>query len=273
MDGNAFDDLARSLASRTSRRKLVRAALLGFAGAGGVRMMPAEAARRGYGGTVSICNPTETGGYIRTSVAAALLSGYLAAGAVIDTGCCADGDCAGDACTTGVCDPLTGSCQTTPVANDTPCAPDGPINLCREPATCQEGICTPGLDRLCASVAGGCDRLIGCNPNTGQCEYGPRPDGSRCNRGGGCAQGFCAAGVCMDPPAKICLSDACRTCGYDACNDTCTCFYSACVGVPDCQHSYCDPERGCVFESINDGQACSTVSGGHCADGQCIGAV
>jgi len=273
MDGKAFDDLARSLASRTNRRRLVRAAVLGIAGAGGTRILPSEASRRGYSGTVSICNPTGSGSYTQMSVAAGVLSGYLAAGAVIDNGCCADGDCAGDGCSTGVCDPLTGSCQTTPIANGTPCTPDGPINLCREPATCQDGACTPGSGKICAQLHGGCEQLIGCNPSTGQCDYGPRADGSRCNRESGCVQGFCASGVCTDPPAKICLGDACRTCGYDACNDACICFHSACVGDPDCQHSSCDPQFGCVYESINEGETCSGVTGGHCAEGQCVAVI
>ncbi len=191
---------------------------------------------------------------IHMSVAAGLLSGYLAAGAVVDNGCCADGDCGGDGCSTGICGPLTGSCQTAPIANDTPCTPNGPVHLCRGPATCQEVICTPGIGLECASMYGGCERLDGCNPATGQCDYGPAPDGARCNRGTGCAQGFCASGVCMDPPPMICTSNACRTCGYDPCNDSCTCFYIAGAGDPDCQRSSCHPGIGCVYESINEGR-------------------
>jgi hypothetical protein len=244
--------------------------MLGIAGAGGARILPTEAARRGYSGTVSICNPTGNGDYAQMTVAAALLSGYLAAGAVVSNGCCAHGDCAGDACSTGVCDHLTGICQTAPVANDTPCTPNGPVNLCQGQTTCQEGICTPGIVTLCAHVIGGCEQLIGCNPSTGLCEYEPVSDGSRCNRDTGCVQGFCASGVCLDPPAKICTGDACRMCSYDACNDSCICLHVGCAGDPDCQHSFCDPQIGCVFESINEGETCSGVNGGSCFDGQCV---
>ncbi len=270
LDDKAFDDRTRSLASRTNRRWLVRAAVLGLAGAGSARILPTEAARRGYSGMVSICNPTGNGGYTQMSVAAALAPGYLAAGAVMNSGCCADGDCSGDSCSTGVCDPLTGSCQTTPVANGTSCTPDGPANLCREPATCQGGICTPGIDRLCTDVYGACTRLIGCNPSTGQCDYGPAADGTRCNRGSGCAQGTCASGVCMDPPAKSCGGDACQICGYDACNDSCTCYFIYCAGSNECRHNYCNPSSGCVSENINEGGACSGIAGGHCASGECV---
>ncbi len=270
MDEKAFDDLTRSLASRTNRRRLVRAAVLGLAGAGGARILPTEAARRGYSSTVSICNPTGTGGYTRMSVAAALLPSYLEAGAVLDNGCCADGDCAGDECSTGVCDPFTGSCQTTPVTNDTACTPDGPIDLCRSEYTCQNGICTPGTGTICVTLYGGCLELIGCNSATGQCDYENAPDGTRCNRGDGCAQGTCASGVCQDPLPRACPSDACRTCRYDPCGDHCFCTYTGCVGDPDCQSGTCDPQIGCVFESINEGGSCSAVSGGLCHDGQCV---
>jgi hypothetical protein len=268
LDDKSFDDLARSFASRTNRRRFVRAAVLGI-GAAGARILPTDAARRGYSGTVFVCNPTGNGGYTRVAVAAGALPGYLAAGAVIANGCCGDDECAGDGCSAGVCDALTGSCQTVPVENGIPCTPDGPVNFCREPATCQEGICTPGLHKLCASVAGGCDRLIGCNPATGQCDYGPVVDGTRCNRESGCVQGFCVSGVCMDPPAKVCPSDACRVCGYDACNDACTCYSSVCADS-ECQNGFCDPQIGCVYESVNEGESCSAVSGGHCVDGQCV---
>ncbi len=277
MDGGRFDDLARSFAHVTNRRRfLLNGAALAAAAAGGlVRVSSTEAARRGKPPEVSICSPDGPGGYTRAVVAVTALPGYLATGSVLDNGCCSGADCTGgDGCSTAICDPQTGSCAIVSTEDGASCTPDGPIDLCRAPYTCQQGACSPGLQLICAEVAGGCTRLIGCNPATGQCEYGPVPDGTSCGRGSGCAPGTCAAGVCLDPPERECPSDACKLCGYDACNDVCSCIFIGCGSpVPGCQSAACDPEVGCVFTNINEGGPCDHDQDGVlglCMEGICI---
>ncbi len=275
MDGRRFDDIARSFAHGSSRRRfLLKGATAAAAVAGGLlQASPTDAARRGKPPKTSICNPDGAGGYARVTIDPVLLPVYLAAGAVLDNGCCSGLDCAGDSsCSQATCDVQTGACNVVPIADGTTCTPDGPINLCRAPYTCQSGVCSEGFGIICAEVAGGCERLLGCNPATGQCEYGPAADGTSCLRGNDCAFGTCGDGVCLDPPPRECPSDGCRQCGYDPCGDTCTCISIGCAPIhPECQSARCDPAVGCVFTNINaDGPCMSEGQPGTCVDGACL---
>lgn len=271
MDGRKFDDLARSFADRTDRRRFLRHGVVAAMAGALVSSTNASAARRGKPPTTTICKPDGAGGYTRVTIETGLLPAHLATGSVVDNGCCSGLDCtSGTTCADASCDVFTGQCIAVPTADGTECTPDGPINLCRTPYTCQAGVCAEGIGTTCASVAGGCTQLIGCNPSTGQCEYGPRPDGSSCNRGTDCVRGTCSAGVCLDPPVKTCPGDACRSCGYDACSDSCSCIHFACGSRdPECESARCDPEIGCVFTPINEGQPCGTTGGMVCYEGVC----
>lgn len=274
MDHRIFDDLTRSIATKSDRRRVLRLGLAAVAAVAGLaRLDPASAARRGYTGQVTICKPDGAGGYRRVSVPAGTVAGHLATGSLPDNGCCANLDCTGgDTCSTAVCNPHTGACQHTPVADGTECTYPGPPDLCYPPATCQSGICTRGMRAICPSYAGGCIQSLGCNPATGQCDTGPSPDGTRCFRDEGCVQGTCANGICLDPPVRDCGGDACRLCGYDSCLDACICVAVACSGDPDCQNSSCDPEIGCVYQPIREGEPCGGGSG-TCVDGVCTAVV
>ncbi len=273
MDGRKFDDLARSLAQRTSRRRfLAKGTALATIAGGLIQASPAEAARRGKPPTTAICTPDGAGGYTRIVVQNVVLSAHLAAGAVLDNGCCSENDClAGSGCMEGVCDVQTGACSVVPIADDTPCTSNGPIDLCRSPSTCQAGVCSEGMALLCPEIAGGCQMNLGCNPTTGLCETGPVPNGSSCLRGPGCANGTCLDGVCQDPTPRICPSDACRICGYDACQDICSCFNVGCgTDYPECQTAACDPELGCVYRNINEDGPCTREGQpGICIEGVC----
>lgn len=275
MDGRTFDDLVRSFATRSNRRRFLQRGAVAAAAGALLSAAPASAARRGKPPAVSICKPDGAGGYTRASVSPSLLLMHLAAGAVRDSGCCAHSECgAEDDCSSGVCDPVSGACGAVWVADGTECTPDGQINLCRVPYTCQAGVCSEGDGGICAEVAGGCTRLIGCNPSTGLCDYGPAPDGTSCNRESGCVPGSCSAGVCLDPPVKTCPGDACRPCGYDACQDACTCVSIGCGSPePQCLRAHCDPEIGCVNTPINEGQPCGTGEGTICYQGVCTAVV
>lgn len=275
MDGRRFDDIARSLAHGTSRRRfLVRGAAAAAAVTGGLLgTSSTDAARRGKPPKTSICTPDGAGGYTRVTIDTVLLPGYLATGSLLDNGCCSGSDCPGGAaCSEATCNVQTGTCSAELVADGTECTPDGPINLCRAPYTCQAGICSEGFGVLCAEIAGGCQRLIGCNPSTGLCDYGPAPDGTSCLRGENCADGTCADGICLDPTPRGCPSDACRQCGYDACFDICICVFIGCGSdYPECQSASCDPELGCVFTNINEGGPCLRAGvPGSCFEGVCL---
>lgn len=271
MDDQQFDHLTRLLASSSDRRRLLRRGLAALAVGGGLASVdPASAARRGYSGTTSLCQPAPGGGYSRITVAIALVPRYLAAGAVPDNGCCSSSECgSGDDCSVSICNVATGACQSTPEADGIECTPNGQINLCRLPYTCQQGVCQEGIGTFCPGISGGCLRSIGCNPSTGQCEYGPQPDGASCNRGNGCTLGTCLDGACLAPPARECKGNACLLCSYDSCLDSCFCSTLACTGSTECLRVYCDPEVGCTRESINEGGACTAVEGGICSQGVC----
>lgn len=272
MDGRRFDDLARIFASRTDRRRLLRRGIGAVAAAGGlIQASPVDAARRGKPPTTAICNPDGAGGYTHITINTALLPGYLAAGAFVDAGCCSSVDCGAgsDSCEELFCNPATGACETTWLADGTECTPNGTINHCRLPYTCQSGVCSEGVGVICAEIFG-CTRSLGCDPATGQCRTGPRPDGTRCFRSSGCVDGFCSDGVCVDPPVIDCLSNACRPCSFDACTGSCVCYSVACL-TTDCRSGHCDPEVGCVFTDINEGLPCQDGGlTGTCNAGACV---
>lgn len=99
---------------------------------------------------------------------------------------CSDGDtCSnGDTCQDGAC--VSGP----PLPNGTPCS-DG--NLCTTGDSCTGGVCS-GQPVSCT----GTECAVGsCNPNTGQCETNPLPDGTSCDADEDqCSIDACAAGVC-----------------------------------------------------------------------------
>ncbi|HET9661123.1 MAG TPA: hypothetical protein VFP05_12385 [Thermomicrobiales bacterium] len=234
-------------------------------------MAPTEAARRGYSGNISLCKPDGAGGYTRISVSVAVAQAYQDSGYLPDSGCCADTDCGGDSCSSGICDPVLGECLLVPVADGAECTPNGPINLCAVPYSCQAGVCT-GASYACPGVFGGCTKSLGCNPTTGECEYGPADDGSACPRFNGdtrCINGTCQDGICLDPPVEDCGGDLCNPRVYDSCNGGCISYAVRCDFDPECRTGYCDPERGCVFTNINEYGPCGAGGAGTCLGGVC----
>lgn len=271
MDGRKFDDFVRAFASPTNRRRFLRRGIIAVAVAGGLnRVAPTEAARRGYSGKVSLCQPDGGGGYLRVSVKNVLVPTYLAAGYLPDLGCCADADCGnsgGDSCSPMSCDPPTGACQVTPLVDGTTCTPDGPIDLCYSPYVCHSGSCSEGIPTICPAPTGPCIDFAGCDSSTGNCVEILVPDGVSCERQPGCALGICSSGVCQDPPALPCLSDLCHLCAYDDCLAQCNCAPVLCLpNNPECQIAACNPQSGCEITNL-DGIACS---GGTCSGGVCV---
>lgn len=270
MDGRKFDDLARAFASSTNRRRFLRRGTVAVAAAGGLsRVVPTEAARRGYSGKTALCKPDGGGGYARVLVSNVLLDAYLDSGYLLDYGCCADTDCSGsDNCSTSTCDLTTGACQSIPLPNDTPCTPGGNADLCLGPYTCQGGVCSEGPGIFCPSFPGPCIQFQGCNRATGQCETILTPDGLPCPRSG-CADGTCSSGTCVDPPALSCSSNLCQVCVYNSCFVECNCADLPCLATnPECQEAHCNPDVGCIITNI-DGLPCSG-STGMCQNGLCV---
>ncbi|MGC4119505.1 MAG: serine protease [Myxococcales bacterium] len=96
-----------------------------------------------------------------------------------------------DACHVGnTCDPETGECQWAAASTGTPCD-DG--NLCTKNDACS-GLTCAGTAVGC-EAAPACQRLNGCNPRTGQCEYNWLEDGTTCESGQ-CESGKCQTTGC-----------------------------------------------------------------------------
>jgi hypothetical protein len=115
------------------------------------------------------------------------LPGVCNAGACEDAMLCAGVDCStGNECTTGACDPLTGGCSTSNVADGTSCDFGG------LPGVCNAGACEDAM--LCADVT--CDdgnecTTGACDPLDGSCSFANLADGTACSIGS------CSAGSCV----------------------------------------------------------------------------
>jgi hypothetical protein len=127
-----------------------------------------------------------------------------------------------------------------------------------------------------------------CAPDTGECSFSNRPDGTACDDDNSpCTADTCAGGNCLaGAPANCddynpCTSDTCDPqsgcvhtpepeftyCDdYDACTGTEYCDgFGTCISVypPQCDdhvvctEDYCDPETGCAYRMYPAGTSCS----------------
>jgi hypothetical protein len=232
------------------------------------------------------CNPA-TG----TCTSAALANGTPCS----DGNACTQGDtCQGGSCTSGApvtcaapdqchtggtCNPATGTCSNSVVANGTPCN-DG--NACTLADTCQAGTCTGGAPVTCPA-ADQCHLAGVCNPASGACSVAVAPDGTACNDGNACTTGdACNAGACTPGAPKTCApADQCHVAGTcdsstglcsnpaapngTACNDgnVCTtsdaCSAGACVGGAP---KSCDDGNACTTDSCNPTSGCVNTPSG-----------
>ncbi|RMH38510.1 MAG: hypothetical protein D6689_19430 [Deltaproteobacteria bacterium] len=108
--------------------------------------------------------------------------------------CYIDDTCytAGDANPTNaceICDPSASADAFTPLPDGAACD-DG--DACTAGETCGPDGCTGGEPVACADP-GPCQAPGTCNPDSGECEYAPAPDGTPCE-GGVCAGGACDTG-------------------------------------------------------------------------------
>ena len=139
------------------------------------------------------------------------------------------------------CDPATGECVKTPIAEGAACE-DG--NACTTGSTCEAGACVAGTTLECEDgnpcTVDACDLTFGCThtPATSDCD-----DGNPCSGGDSCKNGVCSPGamvICDD--GNLCTDDL------------------------------CDPASGCVYvpnlAPCSDGNPCSLDD--TCADGACV---
>lgn len=209
------------------------------------------------------------------------------------------------ACTVGVCDPDSGSCQAEPVEDGTACEGG---NRCMVGSTCQEGVCAGGEPVDCSSLDGDCVEGV-CDPATGACTTTAANPGAPCDDGDLCTvNDACMFGVCVGMPNVQCghLDSECLVGACDPATGACTtvpvidgtpcddgnicttggvCMAGVCSDGPPidcssldsaCTMGVCDPtDGGCVTVAANEGAACddglACTSGTVCMDGVCAG--
>ncbi len=216
-----------------------------------------------------------------------------------DIGQCQDGECiatmkscvATDQCEeNGYCDPTSGRCINQHRPDDTACNDN---NACTNYDRCQNGVCTGTPSVTCQERI--CHVVRGCDPQSGNCQYDPLPDGSPCSDDDPCTSESCQGGHCVTSASGCddnnpCTSDSCGEagcnhenlpngtecsygfCGFGYCHEgECTfssdTFDDYCQDNNPCTKNLCDPKRGCYYEAIADGESCGEQK--TCKDGRC----
>ncbi|MCO4763411.1 MAG: hypothetical protein KC502_17980 [Myxococcales bacterium] len=198
-----------------------------------------------------------------------------------------------NSCQTNACNPKNGQCSITQETAGKPCDADG--NVCTKDDACKNGKCLQGAPVECNDknpcTDDSCDPKKGCahKPNTNPCNA----DDNLCTVADACQSGTCVPAKAKDCDDKeACTKDSCSaTTGkclhapiVDKCNDNnaCTsddkcgkepttgvytCFGPTAVVCNDknpCTQDQCDKDKGCVFNSVTDGQSCD--DGNACTD-------
>jgi hypothetical protein len=202
---------------------------------------------------------------------------------VVDPGTVVRCDPSADSeCSRNTCDPLTGTCALTPLADGTPCAL---ADACRNGAVCEAGACRGGEEADCDDgnpcTENACDPAGGCLRTN---LVGPCDDGNACTTNDQCRSGVCTPGApagCGD--ANPCTEDSCDPlagCVHtaldavpcddgDACSTGDRCVAGVCLYLDErdcdddnpCTDDFCDPVRGCVHDEsstgCDDGDPCT----------------
>jgi hypothetical protein len=218
---------------------------------------------------------------------------------------CSDGEpcTGGDGCDgKGACAP--GSAQLCGCKSDADCSGFDDGDLCNGSYVCAAGACAfTGKALLCDDgnpcTTDSCDPLQGCAavPIAGCATC---TSAGSCDDGNACTVESCVQGVCVGVPAPLpcddgnpcttgdtCKDAACAGTGFgSSCDDgdVCTlgdacqgpiCKGSAakvCDDASVCTADSCDAELGCQFAPLPDGVSCTSVAGGACLAGSCVGA-
>ncbi len=161
---------------------------------------------------------------------------------------CLDVVCpAAAACQVAACDPATGACLTSPVADGLDCDDhDG----CTSSDHCAAGTCVAGAPLVC-QAQDQCHADGTCDPASGACSTPAVADGTTCTLATGA--GTCQGGVCTPLPAGS--GTCCGGCGSTGCTGTCA------------PGSSCDPATGCGC--CTGGCCCGSMGGmgGSCGPG------
>lgn len=196
-------------------------------------------------------------------------------------------DCKGVAvgtCETATCEPSTGACIVSPVADATEC---DDLNACTKNDKCQAGTCK-GQNIVCDDsnicTSDGCSSAIGCvyTYNTNACD-----DKDACT-----VNDICSQGTCKGTQTTECACTTDDECDFrnddDLCNGAYRCIGYKCQIAPatvvvcdtqndtECSSTLCNPTTGeceAVFtadgKSCDDFDACTTDDA--CSQGLCVG--
>lgn len=124
---------------------------------------------------------------------------------------------------------------------------------CNGEETCEEGVCTAGLQVLCLAPKSQC-QIAACNPKTGLCDATDKPDETQCDDGNLCTQtDTCQSGICSGSNPVVCAAS-------DQCHEAGTC--DAATGV--CS----DPEKKSVTCETTVSKGCTVGGSTQCVEGK-----
>lgn len=155
-------------------------------------------------------------------------------------------------CVETICDPTNGCVEQE--LSDVPCD-DG--NPCTNNDQCRDGECT-GEEKECEPDQ--CHASAFCNPETGECDFEPAPNGTPCNDADGCTkEDSCFAGQCAGTPVMCTTDDPCEEgmCEALGPNDY-ECNYrqapkdTLCDDDNPCTKAHCTSDGKCRAESAPD---------------------
>jgi hypothetical protein len=282
MDASRFDELARRLATETSRRRLLAGIASGALGGA----LSALRSQRGVANDkVFICHLTgsTTNPVVLIEVSVNAIPAHQAHGDAIAPDFQSDpehcGGCLiscddGDPCTVDTCE--AGRCVNTPIVCDdgNQCTDDRCVegrclsevvvgrpcddgNGCTRDDACNEAGQCAGIAIVCGG--NGLCSVSQCNPESGECEVVPTPgapcdDGDPCTENDHCAANGACVGTPIDcPPGRTCVDGTC----VEPCGDGVICGLHCCAprlefcctaGVePECcifGQERCDPQEG-----------------------------
>jgi len=189
-----------------------------------------------------------------------------------------------DPCKSAACNPETGACVFTDLADATPCDDK---TACTEADKCLAGVCK-GVKLVCDDgnlcTDDACDPKLGCvySYNSIDCD-----DGSPCTPDDHCEQGLCVGTV--DPSCVCTKNEECAKFeDGNKCNGTLICKGAKCVIDPativtcdtskdtDCKVTFCNKENGkCEQAAFADGKPCDDsnkcTQKDSCKGGACAG--
>ena len=297
MDGTRFDDIAKTLARGTTRRRLLAGLAGGVLGALGLRGAGAQVSQAQCGNVV--CK-TDPGGCAPGCVCCVYSNGNSRCR---PPGTCSPGSVACPADRPRV-DPVRGCVQCL---DATQCP--APAGAC-EAVTCTNGVCGVGpapAGTVCRPAIGPCDVAETCTGSSTVCPPDAKladttpcdADGDACTVGDACQAGFCVPGLprecrpCQECSGGDCVPVATDTrcpagcCGGICCRDDETCVAGSCQAVACITvGNICNTtDNQCCAADPTCAQSCSGVTtccrqpGGTCEDtcdccgstSQCVG--